>query len=315
MSIETPDRRPSHGRPSAHRAHVTTATAALVGLALLPLALGQPSIELADAGFMGPESMLHDVAEDVYLVSNINGMPTGVDGNGFISRVSREGEVLELRWIDGASEGIELDAPKGMAIAGDTLFVADITNVRMFDRSTGEQTGSVAIPGSFFLNDVADAGDGGVYVTDTAVGPDFQPAGDGSVYHVSGDGTLRQAIASPDLGQPNGAVATGPDSFVVVTFGDPGLIIRVANGEIEDSQELSAGSFNGVVALDGGDLLVSSWTAAAVLRVTPDGAALPVVERVEGPADIGFDEGRGRVLIPLLQSNEVRIVTLPEAGR
>ena len=36
----------------------------------------------AIAGFVTPESVLHDTAQDIYFVSNINGSPTAKDNNG-----------------------------------------------------------------------------------------------------------------------------------------------------------------------------------------------------------------------------------------
>ena len=77
----------------------------------------------------------------MYLVANINGGPSDKDGNGFISRISPEGEVIALKWIDGAAESVTpftLNAPKGMALTGDRLFVADIDVVRVFDRERGD---------------------------------------------------------------------------------------------------------------------------------------------------------------------------------
>lgn len=90
-----------------------------------------PSAERVEVtGFSTPESVVHDAVDDVYLVSNINGEPLAEDGNGFISRVTPDGEVEALRWIDGEADGVELNAPKGMAVLGDTLYVADIDCVR-----------------------------------------------------------------------------------------------------------------------------------------------------------------------------------------
>ncbi|MBA2564759.1 MAG: hypothetical protein H0V09_04970, partial [Gemmatimonadetes bacterium] len=87
---------------------------------------------IRDAGFLTPESVVHDEASDVYLVSNINGSPFAADDNGFISRLSPEGEVLDLRWIDGGNEAVNLNGPKGLAIRGDSLFAADLDSVRIF---------------------------------------------------------------------------------------------------------------------------------------------------------------------------------------
>ena len=76
-------------------------------------------------GFETPASVLHDEAADIYLVSNVNGAPLDHDGNGFISRLNPLGRLVPLRWIEGGKDGVELNAPKGMALLGDTLFVAD----------------------------------------------------------------------------------------------------------------------------------------------------------------------------------------------
>src|SRR5205823_1591551 len=69
-------------------------------------------------GLSAPESVLHDAQADVYLVSNINGSPFAKDDNGFISRLSPSGEVMELKWIDGSRRDVELNAPKGLALLG-----------------------------------------------------------------------------------------------------------------------------------------------------------------------------------------------------
>ena len=45
------------------------------------------------------------------------------------------------------------------AIAGDYLYVADLTVIRRFDRRTGAPRGEFAIPGATFLNDVVAAED------------------------------------------------------------------------------------------------------------------------------------------------------------
>src|SRR5262249_52756837 len=89
-----------------------------------------PPIVVKDAGFKTPESVLYDPEQDLYLVSNINGKPIDADSNGFISKVSPEGKVVELMWIDGSKKTSSLNAPKGLAISGNLLYVADITFVR-----------------------------------------------------------------------------------------------------------------------------------------------------------------------------------------
>src|SRR5204863_4866162 len=82
------------------------------------------------AGFLTPESVLHDTAQDIYFVSNINGSPTAKDNNGFISRVKPDSAVENLKFIEGGRSGPVLNAPKGLALEGDTVWVAGIDVVR-----------------------------------------------------------------------------------------------------------------------------------------------------------------------------------------
>lgn len=263
-------------------------------------------------GFATPESVLYDRGADIYLVSNINGAPTAADDNGFISRVRPDGTVESLKWIDGARPDVTLNAPKGMAISGDTLYVADITSVRMFDRRTGAPTGSVTIVGSTFLNDAAAGPDGSVYVTDSGLKPDFSPSGTDAVYRIDQNNALSTVAKGPQLKNPNGIAVLPDGRLVVVTFTQTGDWYKLTrSGAIQDARRLPAGQLDGVEVAPGGALLVSSWAASAVYRVAPDGQATVIVPNVKSPADIGYDARRNRVLIPLFNDNQVQISPLP----
>ena len=65
------------------------------------------------SGFVSPESVIHDVDTDEYLVSNVGGPPVVVN-HGFISRVSPDGTILDLRWIQDGVNGVTLHGPKGL---------------------------------------------------------------------------------------------------------------------------------------------------------------------------------------------------------
>ncbi|MEX0692093.1 MAG: hypothetical protein WD934_08720 [Gemmatimonadales bacterium] len=268
-----------------------------------------PSLTIADVGFATPESVLHDADADRYLVSNINGSPLGVDGNGFISRVRPDGTVDALKWIDGATEGVMLNAPKGMALVGDTLFVSDITVVRMFHRNSGAPLGERAVPGATFLNDVAAGPDGRVYVTDSGLDSTFASTGTDALWMFV-NGEAQAVIQGPALGGPNGITVT-PEGVVVVGFGTGG-IIRVLPGSnvITELPTPDGGGFDGVERMGDGSLLVSSWGGQAVFRIAPDGTITTAVDSIPSPADIGWDAGRQRVLIPVFTEHRVEILTI-----
>jgi len=243
-------------------------------------------------GLSHPESILHDLVDDIYLISNINGAPDAVDDNGFISRVLPDGTIEALTFIDGADDTVTLDAPKGMAILGDELWVTDITRVRKFDRVTGAPLGEVVIQGSGFLNDLAADPQGNLYVSDT---------GTNLLHKIDAQEKHSLLLASPAIFGPNG-LWVHEDRLYLATFDDTKLFsvtldIPVAFGEIA----LEVGQLDGLVRLADGDWLVSSWEAPGVLRVAADfSGATTQVPDLSSPADFAVDEGRKRILIPRL---------------
>ena len=271
---------------------------------------GRDQIAVRDVGFATPESVLHDPLTDSYLVSNINGSPLEADDNGFISLVTAEGQVSSLKWIDGASDSVTLHAPKGMAVVGSFLYVADLTTIRRFDRRTGAPRGEFPIPGSSFLNDVAATEDGSVYFTDSGLragAGGFEPSGTDAVYRLTPDGGLDTLARGDSLGRPNGIALAG-DTVWVVSFGS-GELYRVVGGARADIQKLPKGTLDGLVIVVG-DLFISSWEGESVFRGRPAGPFAEALKGIKAPADIGHDLWRNRILIPLFNENEVRFVPL-----
>jgi hypothetical protein len=270
------------------------------------------SLSVADAGFQTPESALHDTDADVYLVANINGDPLDKDDNGFISRVAPDGAVRALKWIDGASPAVTLHAPKGMALKGDTLYVADIDVVRVFDRRSGAPLGARAVPGATFLDDISVGPDGTVYVTDSGLKAGlsgFEPSGSDAVYRFGPGGRAEVVLADTALGRPNGILVEDTVA-TVVSFGS-GQVFEIAltSGQRTARPAPPSGQLDGVLRLADGSLLISSWESSALYRGR--GAVYTTaLAALDAPADIGYDSRRGRVLIPLFTANrlEIRVI-------
>ena len=293
-----------------HRVLTTTAASILI-LALfgsMPANTAGKKIIVTNVGFATPESVEYYAAEDVYLVTNINGSPFEADGNGFISKISPDGSVIDLKWIDGAKSGTTLHAPKGAAIMGESLYVADRDQVHIFELPSGKQRTSVTIKGSSFLNGIAAGTHGNIYVTDFGVIPGFKPSGTDAVYSISPDGKYEAVIKDKALGKPNGVVADG-DELIIVS--SSGAVTRIdASGKKTPLPSPVAGGLDGLIKLSDGRLLMSSWRGSSIYVLNRDGSYGVVADNLEAPADIGFDSKRNRVLVPLFKKNQVVFLPL-----
>jgi sugar lactone lactonase YvrE len=268
----------------------------------------EPSVTYENVGLETPECVLYDDANDVYLVSNVHGKPTEADGNGFISKLSPDGRVESLKWIEGGRNKVTLNAPKGLAIIGEVLYVADIDAIRMFDRKTGAPAGDVKVPGATFLDRIAATTDGRILFTDMAMkmtAKGFEPSGTDAVYSLDRTKTLTTLAKGKELGNPSGIYSAG-DKTWIVGFGSGELYALDAKGQKTDAQRLPKGMLDGIVALPGGDLLVASREGNEVFRGKHGGDFTPAIENVKAPADLGYDTKRTRVLIPLVESNAVQ---------
>jgi sugar lactone lactonase YvrE len=268
-----------------------------------------PANELTvNDSFRTPESVLYDAAGDRYIVSNINGGPVDKDNNGFISIVSPSGHVDSLAWIQGGRGGVTLNGPKGMGLRGDTLFVADVDELRLFNRTTGAFISSTKIPGATFLNDVSVGADGAVWFTDTGVKGDFSPAHADAIYHRDPrTGQVHKIAHGDDLGHPNGILADSTGA-VVVTFGSGEVYHIDMQGHRTAMAKPPHGQLDGVIRTGNGHYIVSSWADSSVIGMAPgDSMYMSLVHPVPSPADIGFDSKRDRILIPVFSGNRIEI--------
>ena len=264
-------------------------------------------IVVADAGFATPESVEYNAIDDVYLVTNINGGSLAVDGNGFISKLKPDGRVIDLKWIDGAKEGVILNAPKGAAIVGGNLFVTDIDQVHVFRLSDGQQKKSITITGSTFLNGITPGAGDYVYVTDSGFSAGLVPSGTDAIYKVWANGQYETIIKDKGLGGPNG-IWDDDGQLVVVTFGSGKMISIDRSGKQTVLPSPPHGQLDGLVKLEDGRFLISSWGGSAIYAMNKDNTYTVVSSDLDAPADLGIDTKRKRLLIPLFKENKVVIL-------
>lgn len=115
-----------------------------------------------------PESVLYSADTKELYVSLIDGAGNVKDGKGGVAILNLDGSMKNPEWITG------LNAPKGLAIYKNTLYIADITAVVSVDIPSGKVKNKLEIEGAVFLNDITVDDKGTLYVSDTRTNKIYQ---------------------------------------------------------------------------------------------------------------------------------------------
>lgn len=283
----------------------TNRAAALVCGLTLGLAAGsgsaaEPTLTWQTEGLQQPESVVFDAEREVFYVSNVAGEPMDRNGEGHISRVGPEGELLEAAWVSG------LDAPKGLALHDDVLYVADIDRLIAIDVEEGAIAETYEAQGAQFLNDVTADDQGRVYVSDMMAN---------AIWRLDGD-QFELWVEDEALEQPNGLLAED-DRIVVGSWGvmtdgfatqTPGHLKTV---DLESGEVASLGDGTPVGNLDGvepdgeGGYLVTDWMAGALLRIDPEGKFEQLLDLNQGSADHTWLEDQRLAVIPMMSDGQL----------
>ena len=250
-----------------------------------------------------PESAYWHTDSRTWFVSNLGGgLSLAKDGYGWISRYDEGGRLLSSRWVE------FLDAPTGMAAVGDLLYVADRGCVLEIDINQRRIVRKIDLPGSKFVNDVAAAPNGDLFVSDTELD---------QIYRLRADRTPQIWLKSDKLQNPNGLLVDGDDLIVatwgtmtdVVTFATkhPGTILRV---NLSTKQIVPVGhgqpiaNFDGIVKLENA-YFATDWTGGRLLKISQTGTVTMVLSGFWQLADLGVDPERGILALPVMSENRL----------
>jgi hypothetical protein len=235
-----------------------------------------------------PESVYFDERSGILYVSNIEGKSNEKDGKGFISKLGTDGKIKSLRWATG------LNAPKGMGLFKNKLYVADLTRVVVIESSTGKTTHSIEIEGAKFLNDITIAGNGRIFVSDSETGKIFVISGNkASIYYEGGKEFKR---VNGLLALQNGLYVADAGSGIHYHLSDDKKLVRYA--------ETSQGA-DGIVKAGHDEYIVSSW-GGEIYFVDANRKSTKMLDTKSeklNSADIDFDHQRKIVFVPTFYGN------------
>jgi hypothetical protein len=281
-----------------------------LGIGLLILTLTAPGSAAVITGLQNPQNFIADAASAFYYISNANGDPDLKDNNGFITKIDHEGKVVNARFIQGGSGTTVLHAPKGMAIVGNLLYVADLDTIRVFDLATGQLKNGVSVashhdatsapaPG---LSDLAYAATGLLYATDTA---------GNAIYRIdlAHDHAVRVLIRDAVLAGPRGIAIHPKTGHLIVGSWHKGKIFDVTpEGAVTElvSNGFFSSRFHNLDGLDfdsWGNLYIADFTAGKIWRMQPNQTFTVITEFLSAPAGIGIDRNKNLILVPYHYAN------------
>ena len=233
-----------------------------------------------------PESVLYEAKEKILYVSNIDGVPTEKDGKGFISKLDLKGKPIQLEWVKG------LNAPKGMGIYKNKLYVADLTEVVVIDLKTAAILEKIPVDGSIFLNDITIDSKGVVYVSDSRAGNVHQ------IENSKVNSVLR------NIKSPNGLLVDGKQLLVLNNGALSWLLPNDQLALLVDGMDPST---DGIEKVKENEFIVSSW-AGAIYYLNTNGSKQVLLDGradKKNTADIGYDAKNRILYVPTFYGNKL----------
>lgn len=238
-----------------------------------------------------PESVLFDEDRDIIYVANINAVnKESQDGDGFISRLNVNGEIADLKWVEG------LNDPKGMGIYENKLYVTDLTEVVEIDIESGKITSKIAAEGAIFLNDLAISAEGEIYVSDSY---------GNKIYKVD-NGTASIWMEDEALDKPNGLFME-EDRMLMVSM-NQGILrsVNLEEKKYDDWVGDMAGA-DGIGKTENGDYFISNWNGE-VFFVSKEGKNTRVLDTKEqkiNAADLDYSTKHKLLAVPTFFDHRV----------
>lgn len=273
----------------------------LLALALLQTltAFAKDPIPTKITGLKTPESVVQAKDGAIY-ISEIGAPDT--KGDGQISKVDKKGNVTVF--------ATGMDDPKGLAIMGDKLYVADVNRILEVKKDGTWQVygAQMAFPATpVFLNDLEADKLGNLYVSDSG-----NLKSGGAIYKIAKGGapiTVVTDSKNPDILAPNGLLFEGRNNLLSVDF-ESGILYRV-NLTTGATTKVATGfgGGDGLVKTKAGKIIISSWKTGIIYEVVA-GKARVMKEGYKAAADIALSTDSKLLMVPDMKAGELDFIEI-----
>jgi hypothetical protein len=214
-----------------------------------------------------------------------------------------------------------LNEPYGSDISNGILYLADrdggttptdpsVAVIRKFNLQTGAPAGEIRVAGSPWLNDIAVAGDGTIYATNTGVGGATPDPATWQVWKITPAGVASVFVQGPPLKQPNGVAVDGQGNVVVVNIGTSDVLTFGPDAKLLKTETAAQSGNDGLVIMPDGTKYVSSVLNGGVSRLRPGKPAELIARNIPNAASMCYDAGANQLVIPMNPNNGLAFVRL-----
>ncbi len=250
-------------------------------------------------GLKTPESVVQAKDGSIYISEIVE---FGKDGDGQISKVDKKGNVTVF------AKG--MDDPKGLAIIGEKLYVADKNRVLEVSKDGSWQVygAQMAFPSTpVFLNDIATDKLGNLYVSDSG---DLKSGG--QIYKIAKGGAPITVVVdskNPDILAPNGLLFEGRNNLLSVDF-ESGILYRVNLSTGATTKVATGfGGGDGLVKTKAGKIIISDWKTGKISELVAGKARL-MKDGYQAAADIALTNDGKYLMVPDMKAGELDFVEI-----
>ena len=232
-----------------------------------------------------PEGVLADVKNNSLFISLIDGAPWEADGKGGVAKLGADGKNYQASWVSG------LNAPKGLGMFGNRLYVADLSNVVVIDIQNAKVEKKIPVDSATGLNDITVTDKGVVYVSDSRTT---------RIWRIEND---KPTLYLDTVKGVNGLKAIGDDLYI----GAGKLFLKAdSKKQLTKIAEVSQG-IDGIEPVGNGDFVLTAW-GGYIWYVYADGRVETLLEthqQKKNTADIGYDAQKRIVYVPTFNAKTV----------
>jgi gluconolactonase len=231
----------------------------------------------------------------------------GKDGDGQITMIDKSGK----RSVFASG----LNDPKGLAVIGINLYVADKT--KLLKISPDGSAVVFAAANAFattpqFLNDLEADPQGNLYVSDSG---DIMGTGKGgAIYKIDASGKVTLLIdgkQDPRVMAPNGLLADDTGNVLIYVDFTSGILYSY-NQKTKALTDIAEGfgGGDGIVHHSNGAMFVSDWKSGKVFSVSTKGDVVLLKGGFQSAADIAITKDESYLMVPDMKAGELDFIPL-----